>query len=191
MAVPPPISAQGLSRDALRKSLRKSRQSIDSSGISFPLPTALVAQLSAAKNIGSYVPIGSEIQPFSIENWCRKNDKSLYLPWFEDRSSEMIFRFYHDDNPLQPGPFNFLQPSDKAPIAVPELLIIPLLGFDRRLNRIGQGQGHYDRYLAHHPQIIRIGLAHSSQEIDRLPAEPWDVPMHAVLTELEWIEGAR
>jgi 5-formyltetrahydrofolate cyclo-ligase len=190
MAVPPPISAQGLSRDELRKHLRTSRQSVDKSGISYPQPIALIAHLSAARTVGSYVPIGSEAQPFGIENWCRKIDKSLYLPWFEDKTSDMIFRLFDKSCPLIPGPFNFPQPSGKAPLAVPELLIIPLLGFDRALNRIGQGQGHYDRYLAKHPHIVRIGLAHSCQEVDILPVEPWDIPLHAVLTEREWIERA-
>lgn len=190
MAVPPPMSSRGKSRDELRQNLRKVRQHVDQSALFFEMRGSFLAHLSAAKTIGSYVPIGSEVQPDSIENWQHKGIKTVYLPWFKDRSSEMIFRLHSAENPLAPGPFNFLQPPENAPQAVPDLLIIPMLGFDRAMNRIGQGQGHYDRYLAKYPRILRVGLAHSCQEVDHIPAESWDVPMHAVLTEREWIEGA-
>jgi 5-formyltetrahydrofolate cyclo-ligase len=56
------------------------------------------------------------------------------------------------------------------------------------MRRLGQGAGFYDRAFARLPAARRIGLAWSAQEADALPADPWDVPLHAVATEKEWIE---
>ena len=56
------------------------------------------------------------------------------------------------------------------------------------MRRLGQGAGFYDRAFARLPAALRIGLAWSVQEVDILPADPWDAPLHAVVTEKEWIE---
>ncbi len=191
MVVPPTPSASAVLRDELRFKLRKRRKSIEIKEISLKIPHALQVHLEAASSIGSYSPIGSEMLPSPIDQWCVSNNKALFFPWFKSQSSEMVFRLFAVDAPMMTGPFNFQQLPESAPEAVPDLLIIPLLGFDRSLNRIGQGKGHYDRYLAKYPQIIRIGLAHSCQEVDQLPTEPWDMPLHAVVTEREWIEGTK
>jgi 5-formyltetrahydrofolate cyclo-ligase len=57
------------------------------------------------------------------------------------------------------------------------------------MNRLGQGGGYYDRAFARYPDALRIGLAWSVQEHDALPADPWDLPLHIILTEVELIEG--
>ena len=58
---------------------------------------------------------------------------------------------------------------------------------DRRGNRLGQGAGQYDRAFAAHPAAWRIGVAWSVQQVDALAPDPWDVPLHAIVTESEWI----
>jgi 5-formyltetrahydrofolate cyclo-ligase len=69
----------------------------------------------------------------------------------------------------------------------PALILCPLLGFDRAGGRLGQGGGHYDRYFATHPHILRIGVGWSVQEVDAIPAESTDARLDAVLTEQEFI----
>ena len=69
----------------------------------------------------------------------------------------------------------------------PDIVLTPLVGFDRRGTRLGQGAGHYDRAFAAHPAAWRVGIAWSVQEVDALPADAWDVPLHAIATEREWI----
>ena len=86
-----------------------------------------------------------------------------------------------------PGAFGLLQPRSDAEEVSPDLILAPLVGFDRALRRIGQGAGFYDRAFARLPDARRIGLAWSVQEVDALPTDPWDVPLHAVATEREWI----
>ncbi len=75
-----------------------------------------------------------------------------------------------------------MQPAADAPLVVPEVLFMPLVGFTERGERIGQGGGFYDRWLAAHPATIAIGLAWDMQKVDDLPIEAHDMPLTAVIT---------
>ena len=82
-----------------------------------------------------------------------------------------------------PHPFSFEEiEAAKAEVLVPEILFVPLVGFTPTLARLGQGGGHYDRWLAEHPPLLAIGLAWDAQACDALPTEPHDVPLDAVVT---------
>ena len=87
-----------------------------------------------------------------------------------------------DEGDLEVGPFGLLQPLSDAPALSPAALFVPLLGFTATGDRIGQGAGHYDRWLADHPGTPAIGLAWDAQLCDELPIEPHDRPMTAVVT---------
>src|SRR3546814_7224928 len=76
----------------------------------------------------------------------------------------MIFRRWSPADSLAPGHASVGQPLPEAPAVVPDAIIAPLLAFDRRLNRLGQGGGHYDRTFARYRHALRIGLAWSAQE---------------------------
>lgn len=99
----------------------------------------------------------------------------------------MRFLRWHPGDALHAGPMGLLQPDGKARALTPDLILAPLLGFDRRLHRIGYGAGFYDRAFAAFPKALRIGLAWSVQEVDAVPNDAWDIPLHAVWTEREWI----
>lgn len=99
----------------------------------------------------------------------------------------MEFRLWQSGEPLEPGPYRVLQPVATATFATPNILMVPLVGFDRALNRLGQGGGHYDRYCALHPDAVRIGVAWDIQEADNIPTESTDIALHGVLTQNEWI----
>src|SRR3546814_5391288 len=79
------------------------------------------------------------------------------------------------------------RPADNVALAAPDSIFCPLVGFDRRGGRIGQGGGHYDRYFAAHPGALRIGIGWSVQEIDATPRESTDIALDAILTEQEFI----
>ena len=82
-------------------------------------------------------------------------------------------------------------PSVSAPRAHPDLVIVPLLGFDRRGRRLGQGGGTYDRTLANlraSGRVFVLGLAYSVQETDEIPWEPHDERLDAILTEASYLE---
>ena len=75
--------------------------------------------------------------------------------------------------------------------AVPDLIVVPGMAFDREGFRLGMGAGYYDRFLARdgYAGVTRIGFAYALQVVDRLPREAWDLPVHALCTEegLVWI----
>ena len=68
-------------------------------------------------------------------------------------------------------------------LMVPDYLLVPLLAFDRHGHRLGYGAGYYDRTLAELPGAVSIGCAFAAQELDEVPAGPYDVPLHAIATE--------
>ncbi len=112
---------------------------------------------------------------------------ALALPYANSKDERLVFRRWSLRDPLEMSPLRFLQPLGSAPEAIPTLIITPLLGFDRALNRLGQGAGHYDRAFEDFPNALRIGLAWSVQEVKSLTPDLWDKPLDAVLTEKEWI----
>ncbi len=99
----------------------------------------------------------------------------------------MLFRSWSDAAPLDMAADKFLQPLSTADQVAPDIILMPLLGFDRQGSRVGQGAGYYDRALAQQSDPLRIAIAWSVQEFESLPADPWDMPLDAILTEAEWI----
>jgi len=71
----------------------------------------------------------------------------------------------------------------------PHLAFVPLLAFTARGDRLGQGGGHYDRWLAANPEMLAVGLAWDSQLVDSLPIEAHDRPLSAVVTPTRLYEG--
>jgi 5-formyltetrahydrofolate cyclo-ligase len=108
---------------------------------------------------------------------------SLSLPAIPTREAEMIFRRWGTDEPLMPAPWGGKQPLDSAMTVTPDVIMVPLLGFDADCNRVGQGGGHYDRYLAANLLARRIGLAWEVQRLERIDPQPWDVALDAIVTD--------
>ncbi|WP_370188594.1 5-formyltetrahydrofolate cyclo-ligase [Qipengyuania sp.] len=109
----------------------------------------------------------------------------LALPRFARKGEPMEFARFTDpfeESDLETGPFGLLQPKADAPVVKPQVLFVPLVGFGAQGARLGQGGGHYDRWLAHHPGTTAIGLAWDCQLVDDLPVEPHDMPLAAVVT---------
>jgi 5-formyltetrahydrofolate cyclo-ligase len=115
--------------------------------------------------------------------------KTVALPRVLDRLGSMDFLGWRADDQLFPGLFGTSHPEPSGGVVTPDVIIAPLLGFDRAMTRLGQGGGYYDRAFARMPGALRIGLAWSCQEYDELPADPWDLPLDMVMTEVELIEG--
>ena len=99
----------------------------------------------------------------------------------------MRFLAWATGDDLVPGPFGLFQPHHEAPDLAPDIILTPLLAFDSKLDRLGQGAGYYDRAFAQFPHALRIGVAWNVQCVDALPVDPWDMPLDAVITESGWI----
>lgn len=178
-------------RDALRIRRDAFTAELDSTArlLAFRMPPTPLKQLiERATCVAGYRSVGSEADPAALLAYAAARGKTVALPYVERMSVPMRFLAWSPGDPLVPGPLGLEQPDRaSAQEVAPDLFLAPLLGFDRRLHRLGQGAAYYDRAFARYPDAIRVGIAWSAQEIDMAPDDPWDVPLHAVLTEREWI----
>lgn len=154
------------------------------------LPSPLARRLEHARVVALYMGLDDEAPAQRLAAFLATMDKTVALPRVLDRLGSMDFLRWRPDDQLFPGPFGTSHPEPGGGPVDPDVIIAPLLGFDRAMNRLGQGGGFYDRAFARHPDALRIGLAWSCQELEDVPADPWDLPLHMVMTEVELIEGA-
>ena len=152
-------------------------------------PPALLARFAPGVTVSSYVPIGSEADPTAIAFAARERGCTIVLPHVTSRESPVRFFEWRPDQPLVDGPLGLRQPSTNALEMDPEIVLTPLLAFDATLNRLGQGAGHYDRVFERLPDAWRIGVAWSVQQVDSLATDPWDMPLHGVVTEATTFGG--
>jgi len=137
--------------------------------------------------VAAYHALGDEIDPARLLDSLAQRGNRLALPRVEGARGTMRFLSWKPGDRLEPGPFGLQQPSSDAPEVKPDVILTPLLGFDQAFHRIGYGAGHYDRAFVRFPDAHRIGLAWSVQACKRVPVDPWDIPLHAVMTEKKWI----
>ena len=134
--------------------------------------------------IAGYAAIGSEADPFPLMAALSGQGHPLCLP--RTAGEELTFRSWKPGEPLTPGKMNVPEPALSAKERRPDLLIVPLLAFDNDGYRLGYGAGYYDRYLSEHRRkrsIRAIGIAYAGQHVEKLPHEPHDEPLDAVVTE--------
>jgi 5-formyltetrahydrofolate cyclo-ligase len=135
--------------------------------------------------VSAYWPIRSEADPRPILEGLRDRGLALCLPAMA--GGRMLFRSWTPWEPIVPGGFGTLVPREDAAELVPATLIVPLVAFDRRGHRIGYGKGHFDRALAEltrtRGSVRTVGIAYAVQEVARVPDEPHDRPLDAIVTE--------
>lgn len=155
-------------------------------------PAPLLDLVPDGATVGLYHPAGSEAPSIGWARWLSENGRRIALPFFATRDSAMEFRLW--DNPwdeagLEPGPWRALQPAEDAKPVSPDVVVVPLVAFTAQGHRLGQGGGHYDRWLAAHPGVTAIGLAWDCQLAEELPVEPHDRPLAAVVTPTRIYNG--
>ncbi|MCM0001120.1 MAG: 5-formyltetrahydrofolate cyclo-ligase [Erythrobacter sp.] len=181
-----------LTKSELRKTLRAARkahvEALPDSirGLLFHRPPApLLARIPAEAVIGVYHAGPWEAPAAAYARFFRDAGHTIALPHFAQPKAPMSFRHHTDpyaQDDLEVGPFGILQPAADAESLVPDVLFVPLVGFTPALDRLGQGGGHYDRWLAEHPPQLAVGLAWDAQVCDTLPTEAHDKPLDAVVT---------
>jgi 5-formyltetrahydrofolate cyclo-ligase len=181
-----------LTKSELRKTLRAARKAHVEAlpdnlrALMFHRPPApLLARVPAEAVIGLYHAAPFEAPAGAYARFFRDAGHTIALPHFADHDAPMTFRHHTDpyaQDDLEVGPFGILQPAPDAETLVPDVLFVPLVGFTADLVRLGQGGGHYDRWLAEHPPALAVGLAWDAQLCAVLPAEPHDMPLGAVVT---------
>jgi 5-formyltetrahydrofolate cyclo-ligase len=131
--------------------------------------------------VAGFWPLAGEIdiRPLLVALVARGH--AVVLPLTPKRGLPLEFRRWRPDDVMATGRFGTPVPLG-APM-VPNFLLVPLLGFDRRGHRLGYGAGYYDRTLAALPGARALGCAFAAQELDSVPVGPQDVPLAAIATE--------
>lgn len=180
------------SKTELRRTLRKERRDHAAalppqvSALVFKQPPRPVLDLVPdGAAVGLYSAADGEAPTASYIRFFHEAGHTIALPCLNDKDAAMSFAEHTDPfeySDLINGPYGLQQPSPDAEAVTPQVLFIPLLGFTENGARLGQGGGHYDRWLAAHPDTIAIGLAWDVQKRDQLPTEAHDMPLTAIVT---------
>ena len=155
-----------------------------------------VSRFSRFRTIAAYCAQGSEMDPGPILSAILALDPGkaqACLPVAAARNAPLTFRLWQPGEPLVPDVFGILSPPATSPEALPNLVITPLLAFDRKGGRLGQGAGHYDRTLMNlrrQRPVFVLGVAFAGQELPAVPTASHDERLDAIVTESEYIEVA-
>ena len=136
--------------------------------------------------VSGFSPLKSEISPLPLLRRLADAGAQLALPVVVGRGQPLIMRAWSFGAPLNSGVWGIREPPADARQVFPDILIVPLLAFDRTGHRIGYGAGYYDMTIARlraMKQVVAIGIAFAAQEIAAVPATPRDARLDLVLTE--------
>jgi len=136
--------------------------------------------------VAGYWPVKSELDVMPLLLELIKRGHRCCLPQVTDFKRPLAFREWHEGAKMTDGRFGIRQPDPETcdPV-LPGVILVPLLGFDGRGQRLGYGSGFYDRTfdsLKGH-KYLRIGVAYDIQRLEEVPIGPYDVPMNMIITE--------
>lgn len=173
-----------IDKQTLRREMRARRDGfVEQTSPVIAAPPAYLARLGQGLTVASYVPVGSEADPHLLARAAVDAGCRIALPHVTSREEALRFLAWDTEAALAAGPFGLSQPDAAAAELVPDIILTPLVAFDADRNRLGQGAGHYDRAFARFPHALRVGIAMSVQQVDSLPTDPWDMPLHMIVTE--------
>lgn len=184
-------------KSIIRKMMRTKRRQLSLDFVSTASHTIIQKLITLpcfqkAHHIACYLSDENEVDTHLLIDIILQQQKSLYLPVFSDQKA-LAFYLINSTTQFQKNTVGIDEPivSQQAPVSPEqlELIILPLVAFDKAGNRIGRGAGAYDRYVAckkttdlPHPTLI--GLAYAFQRIEKVPSDEWDVALDTVITEV-------
>ncbi len=136
------------------------------------------------KSLGGYYPYNHELDPMQILKDLEKLKFIVLLPKIKKNSQMDFFRWSFND-PLKINKFGIPEPISQK-VKLPDILLVPMVAYDKNLNRIGYGGGYYDRYIARLKKvkkIITIGLAYTYQKVSNIPINKYDIKLDYIITE--------
>ena len=173
-------------KSKLRKKILKVREKIKKKNtqINFnQLIKILKKEKITKKIIGGYYPVNFEIDDLTLLRKFEKYRFDISLPVIE-KNFQMDFYKWSFSDPLKVNRYGIPEPVIKN-IVNPDILLIPLVAFDKNLNRLGYGGGYYDRLiqkLSNKKKILKIGLAFSVQKINKVPINTYDQKLDYIVT---------
>jgi 5-formyltetrahydrofolate cyclo-ligase len=141
--------------------------------------------------VSGFMPLKSEINPLPLMRKLAQAGARLALPVVAGRGKPLTMRAYAFGDALASGQWGIREPKPDAAEVFPDILIVPLLAFDRGGNRIGYGAGYYDMTIAAlraRKPVTAVGIAFAAQEVAAVPTTPRDARLDLVLTEREVID---
>ena len=140
------------------------------------------------KIIGGYYPTNYEIDDLEILNYFFKKGSTISLPKIKKKSKMEFYRWYKND-PLWINKYGIPEPVNTDRV-YPDILFVPLVAFDKELNRLGYGGGFYDRYIqkiSKIKKVVKVGLAFSFQKLKTIPTNKHDKKLDIIITEKDII----
>lgn len=135
--------------------------------------------------VSGFAAIRDELNPAPLLTWLDAEGFQLALPVMKGKAKPLIMREWTPGDVLEPAAWGIAEPTDDKPEVDPDVVLVPLLAFDRHGFRIGYGGGFYDRTLqalrAKKP-IIAVGIAYDELEVDAVPHDSYDQRLDWVLT---------
>jgi 5-formyltetrahydrofolate cyclo-ligase len=149
-----------------------------------------------ARSLAVYMAADGEIDPRVLMRCALAQGKRVYLPQLH-KGNRLVFAEYRAGMRLRRNRFGIAEPPLRRQVSLLDLdvVLLPLVAFDRHGNRLGMGGGFYDRTFARRQRIYAsranaprlIGLAHGFQKVENLASQSWDVPLSGVLTDADWL----
>ena len=148
---------------------------------------------NTVKEVGLYYPIFNEISPLVFIKYFKDNNITTALPVVDSNSNSMVFKKWFKKEKLQKSHIGTYEPLLTNKTIFPQIIVVPMLMFDRKLNRLGYGAGYYDKLIStlkryfdkKQKNFITIGLAYSEQETKSIPYESHDQKLDFIVTEKE------
>ena len=140
-------------------------------------------QKISKKIIGGYFPVNFEIDDLELLKKFEKDNFKIALPIIK-KNFQMDFYRWKFSEPLKINKYGIPEPVEKT-LVYPDILFVPLVAFDKKLNRLGYGGGYYDRLikkLSKKKKTIKIGLAMSAQKIKKIPINKYDQKLDYIVT---------
>lgn len=198
----PPVDARPRERAALRSAGRALRRDLDPAQRQRAQQAAArhfrrLLQLRPALRVAGYLAAPGEFDPALLLAAALRRGARLHVPRLS-RVHPAGMGFAPLAPPLRRNRFGLLEPAAQPTVSLQfcNLVLVPLVAFDARGYRLGMGGGFYDRALAFRHRRRRwrgpllIGVAFGAQQVERIPAAPWDVRLDAILTDNGWIKPA-
>lgn len=186
-------STQQTLRNQLRQQIRKTRANLTAlqqqqAEDSITQQALALIEERNAQHIALYISFDGEISTEKLIKILWMQGKQVYLPVLHPfNPNHLLFLRYLPETPMLKNKFGILEPKlnvqNVLPLKELDILFTPLVAFDKQGNRLGMGGGFYDRTLQNwrNSSFIPVGLAHQCQQVEQLPTEVWDVPLHQIL----------
>ena len=176
-----------MAKSKIRKKILDIRKKKNSKNIKLPflkIFKEIKKNITPKKILGGYYPVNFEIDILEFLEKLEIKGLQLSLPVVK-KNNEMDFYNWSTKNLLKLNKYGIPEPEQIKKV-IPDIILVPLVAFDNKLYRIGYGGGYYDRYIeriSNKKILLKIGIAHSCQKINRVPINKYDKKLDIIITE--------